>query len=126
MRFTVPDTFDLVWLAERLREEHGYLGPDEQTFYPRTVLDGTELTVAARTSTGTEIDERSRDSIQAIIDAHDGSPPADIAADRQRTEDAQAIIEANRNKARQVVAGEAVSFTPQERDRILSALVELL
>lgn len=89
LSFTVPGTFDLAWFGERLREEHGYLGPDDQTFYPTTVLDDGQLIVSARTSTGTEIDERSRDAIQAVIDAHDGSPPSGVVAERQEEQTAR-------------------------------------
>lgn len=91
-------TFDVVdqklgWLAEVLRETHGYLGPDDDIFYPTVVYNpgSSTIEVEARSpgATPTLIDESDRADLQAIIDAHDGSPPADIQAEQTEEDNAR-------------------------------------
>lgn len=96
LMFPISDTFDPSWFAEKLRDDHGYLGPDDNMFYPNIDIKTPEeqatpsgtpsyyLVVEARRSaaTPTPIDESDRSDIQAIIDAHDGSPPTNIQVEQ--------------------------------------------
>lgn len=83
MEFTTPKEFDPRGFAEALREDHGYLGPDDTVFYPtlERVEDG--INIEARTSEGNQIDERSRESIQTIIDNHQPPEPVQVKSIEQ-------------------------------------------
>lgn len=123
MEFTPPP--DNEWLGEALVHDHGYL-PPEGSAYPPFRQEDDVIHIELRRPDGTPVDESDRAAIQAIIDAHDGSPPADIAAEQKPREDARAIIESHNTKARQVIAGEGgVSFTASELNKLIAALAEV-
>lgn len=107
MEFTAPADFNPRELAQTLRDDHGYLGPvverrredpspdgspmvvtwDEPSYYPTVDLVDRVLHIEARTETGSPIDERSREAIQAIIDSHAYTePPAPKTVEELITE----------------------------------------
>lgn len=89
MAITFNAPANVGWLAERLRDVHGYLGPSDFIFYPTVEVEDGVLTIEARRPDGTDIDESDRADLQAIIDTHDGTPPPDEQSRQTEAEEAR-------------------------------------
>jgi hypothetical protein len=114
--FERPDPLNTTFLVEEL-EDAGYQGIS--FFIQDEDADGNrEWGVNALTATGEPIDERSRNAIQAVFDAHTGAPPPEVQTAMEADQQMQNL----RAKALAVYRGED-QFTALQRDRILAAIV---